>query len=140
MGAQLAPASGRPEWILKVLEARRSLQKSKVVIFEISKKVVFEQRFPMLGCMPWPSRIFPESREHLKSKPRGSYTTPKYQKAISLIETISFSSNKKFCHRIKWLQSEPKLQLHANYSSRRSKLLLHESCRDPWEGQKPLLR
>ena len=60
---------------------------------------IFQQNFrffQMLVCIPWSSRIFLEGLEHLKSKPRGSYTTPKYQKAISLMETISFSSNKKF--------------------------------------------
>ena len=50
----------------------------------------------MLVRIPWSSRVFPEGPENLKSKPRGSYTTPKDQKAISLMETISFSSNKKF--------------------------------------------
>ena len=47
----------------------------------------------MLVCIPWASKNFPRCLDHLKSKPLGSYTTPKYQKAISLLETISFSSN-----------------------------------------------
>ena len=63
-GRQLGAHSGRPEWILKVLETRRSLQKQKFVIFEIPKRSRFVRQifrfFQMLGCIPWSSRIFPE--------------------------------------------------------------------------------
>ena len=47
----------------------------------------------VLVCISWASKNFPRCLDYLKSKPLGSYTTPKYQKAISLLETISFSSN-----------------------------------------------